>query len=71
MADEILKRAARAISDLRKLAKCLNDAGYPMSSIRLQRLAGVVQELEGELIQAQAKLDAEQIASSDNGKLAG
>ena len=59
MTDEILKRAARVIIDLRELAKSLNDAGYPGSSIRLQGMAGVVQSLEGELIKAQEKLDAE------------
>ena len=61
MADEILKRAACTITDLRKLAKNLNDAGYTMSSIRLQGFAGIVQQLEGELIQAQTKLDASEL----------
>lgn len=59
MSDEILRRAAHAITDLRKLAKALNDAGYPMESIRLQGFAGYVRQLEGELIQAQAKADSE------------
>jgi hypothetical protein len=53
MPNEILKRAARVITDLRNLAKTLNDAGYPMSSIRLQGFASVVEQLEGELLQAQ------------------
>jgi hypothetical protein len=70
MADEILRRAARAITDLRKLAKVLNDAGYPMASLRLQGFAGVMKALEGEFIQAQAKADAEQVPPSDEAKRA-
>ena len=59
MADEVLRRAARAITDLKKLAKILNDAGYPGDAIRLQGFAGLLRGLEGQLIQAQAKIDAE------------
>ena len=71
MADAILRRAARTIADLRKLSKALNDAGYPMASLRLQGFAGVVKELEGELIQAQSRIDAEQVPASDEAKRAG
>ena len=65
MADELLRRAARAINDLRLLANTLNNAGYPGSSIRLQGFAGLLKGLEGELVHAQAKLDAEQITPAN------
>jgi hypothetical protein len=58
MADEVLRRAARMINDLRRLAETLNDAGYPGSAIRLQGFAGLLRGIEGELLQAQFKLDA-------------
>jgi hypothetical protein len=59
MADEVLRRAARAITDLNKLATILNDAGYHGDAIRLQGFTGSLRGLEGQLIQAQAKIDAE------------
>jgi hypothetical protein len=59
MADEVLRRAARTINDLRALAETLNDAGYPGSAIRLQGFAGWLRGIEGELVQAQVKCDAE------------
>jgi hypothetical protein len=59
MTDEVLKRAARTINDLRTLAETLNDAGYPGSAIRLQGFAGWLRGIEGELVQAQGKFDAE------------
>jgi hypothetical protein len=70
MTDEVLRRAACAIKDLRRLARELNDAGYPGSAIRLQGAVGLLQGLEGELIEAQAKLDAERIDFSETAKLA-
>lgn len=59
MADEVLRRAARAINDLRKLATTLNDAGYPGDAIRLQGFAGTLLGLEDKLVDAQTEMDAE------------
>jgi hypothetical protein len=60
-----------ALTDLEKLAKHLNDAGYPGSAIHFQGAAGIVKCREEDLIQTQARLDAERDASSDQAKLAG
>ena len=65
MADEVLRRAARTINDLHTLAATLNDTGYPGSAIRLQGFAGWLRGIEGELVQAQTKLDAELIPLVD------
>jgi len=59
MADELLRRAARAITDLRRLATTLNEAGYPGDAIRIQGFAGTLRELENKLAEAQAKVDSE------------
>jgi len=58
MADELLRRAARAITDLRRLATTLNEAGYPGDAIRIQGFAGTLRELEDKLAEAQAKIDS-------------
>ena len=58
MADEVLRRAARAIFDLRKLATTLNNAGYPGDAIRIEGFAGTLRELEDKLADAQAKIDS-------------
>lgn len=65
MADEVLRRASRAINDLRKLATALNDAGYPGDAIRLQGFAGLLQGLESELVDAQTRGDAEHSPTFD------
>jgi hypothetical protein len=66
MADEVLRRAARAITDLRELAKVLNDACYPGSAIRLQGFAGLLKRLDGELVQTlPPKIAAPEIAYFD------
>jgi hypothetical protein len=64
MADELLRRAARAITDLRKLATTLNHAGYPGDAIRIHGFAGILRELEGKLADAQAKMDLELLDTS-------
>lgn len=69
MADEVLRRAARAITDLRRLAKALNDAGFPGPAIRLQGFAGLLRALEGELVQTQSQMDAELILPIDADEL--
>lgn len=66
MADEILRRAARAITDLRKLATVLNDSGYPASAIRLHGFAGLLKSIEGELVDAQTKMDASSIREGED-----
>jgi hypothetical protein len=70
MADELLRRAARAIVDIRNLSSALNDAGYPASAIRLQGVAALLKGLEGELIDAQTMLDAETIDFGEAAKRA-
>ena len=67
MADEVIRRATRAITDLRKLAAILNDAGYPGDAIRLHGFAGLLKELEGELVDAQTKVDASVLYKSESG----
>ena len=69
MADEVLRRAARAITDLRRLAKALNDAGFPGPAIRLQGFAGLLRGLEVELVRTQAQMDAELILPIDADEL--
>jgi hypothetical protein len=59
MADEILRRAARIIVDLRTVGKALNDAGHPGSAIRLYGFAGHLRGIESELMRAQTKANAE------------
>lgn len=49
MKDELLQRAARAVTDLRVVAKALCDAGYPGAAIRLQGFAAYVRSLGSEL----------------------
>ncbi|BBO34316.1 hypothetical protein PLANPX_3928 [Lacipirellula parvula] len=57
--NELILRAARAITDLRKLAVALTTAGYPGHSIRLQGYAAVVKSLENELVEAQRMITKE------------
>jgi hypothetical protein len=64
VADELLRRAARAITDLRRLGTVLNDAGYPRDALRLQGFAGLLMGLEDELADAQKKLDARVLCES-------
>ena len=54
--NELLLRAARAITDLRKLGVALTKAGHPGHAIRLQGYAAVVKSLENELVEAQLKM---------------
>lgn len=56
MSDELLRRAVRAIGDLRKIAKVLCDSGFPGAAIRLQGYAAYVQSLGTELDVANQKI---------------
>ncbi len=66
MAEEILRRAARAITDLRRLATILNDSGYPASAIRLHGFAGMLKSIEGELVDAQTKMDGRSVRECED-----